>query len=73
MDQIQTEYQYQNQGVRRNALIFAVLTLIIHIIACFMFGFFFKLPAQATNGEFYPIFIVFAHGMFVIVGTFHLT
>lgn len=50
MNQIQTEEQYINKGIRRNAIIFGVLTLIIHIIACFMFGFFFKLPAQSTAG-----------------------
>jgi hypothetical protein len=39
-----------NTGIRRNGIIFAVLTLIIHVLACFMFGFFFRLPAQTTQG-----------------------
>lgn len=33
-----------------------------------MFGFYFRLPAQNTNGEFYPIFFAFAYGVFVIIG-----
>jgi len=38
-----------------------------------MFGFYFRLPAQSTGGEFYPIFIAFAYGVFIIIGTSQLT
>ncbi len=63
----------ENTGIRRNALIFAVLTVIIHVLACFMFGFFFRLPAQSSSGQFYPLFITFAYGAFIIVGNPRLT
>jgi hypothetical protein len=40
-----------------------------------MFGFFFRLGSNAdnTNSDFYPIFIAFAHGMLVLIGTLPLT
>lgn len=58
-----------NSGIHRNAIIFAVLTLILHTIACFMYGFFFKLTPDSSNqGRFYPVFIAFAHGFLVLVG-----
>lgn len=59
-----------NPIIRRNNLIFAILTVILHIIACFMYGFFIVVPSQLTNGSFVPIFIVFAHGLLVVVGKF---
>ena len=56
---------------------FAILATITHIIACFVFGFFFVVPASNSvtdgtvdSGIFSPIFNAFAHGMLVIVGMF---
>ena len=63
-----------NPVIRRNSLIFAILTFITHVLACFMFGFFFKVPSHNfpnnTIGaeDFAPIFSAFAHGILVIGG-----
>ena len=68
-------YSADNPVIRRNSLIFAILAFITHVLACFMFGFFFKVPAHNfTNNtigaeDFAPIFSAFAHGILVIGGT----
>ena len=61
--------QEENQTAKRNSLIFAILTLLLHVIACFMFGFFFRLRGQDTDITFAPLFVAFSHGMLVVVGT----
>lgn len=67
-------YPGDNPAIKRNSLIFAILTFITHILACFMFGFFFKIPAHNfvnnTIGaeDFAPIFSAFAHGILVLGG-----
>ena len=65
-----------NNTIRRNGLLFSILSLITHAITCFMFGFFFYVPAQTTvtantvePNIFTPVFNTFAHAMLVVVGT----
>ena len=65
--------QEENLTARKNSIVFAILTLLLHIIACFMFGFFFRLRAQDTQGTFAPLFMAFSHAMLVVIGTQSLT
>ena len=65
--------QEENLTARKNSIVFAILTLLLHIIACFMFGFFFRLRAQDTQGTFAPLFMAFSHAMLVVIGTQPLT
>ena len=59
----------ENEGVRRNSKIFGILTIMLHIIACFMYGFYFKLPTESTSATFEPLFLLFCHAVLVVVGT----
>ena len=60
--------QNLNPRLKRNSVCFGVFTLIIHIVACVMFGVYFRLPGQTTLANFTPLFITFCHGMLVVVG-----
>lgn len=65
----------RNDSIQRNGLLFSILSLVTHVLTCFMFGFFFYVPAQTSvvantveSNIITPIFNTFAHAMLVIVG-----
>jgi hypothetical protein len=58
----------ENSGVKRNNLIFAILTILFQIAAGLIYGFLIRPQPVSANGL-YPIFLTVCYAFLVVAGT----